>query len=221
MPSPAESIDLFINRWTASAAAERANYQLFLSELCDLIEVPRPDPTGSDDADSAYVFERNVHFPEDDGSSSIGRIDLYRRGAFVLEAKQGSDAETAEQQAAAALQSATAKKATKRGTAVRGTKAWDDAMVRARGQADRYARALPVEEGWPPFLIVVDVGHSIELYSEFSDGVTQLQHRTLRRRTAGRSCIAIAARSSSRLHHPMAQTLADSIHRRLANAPHP
>jgi hypothetical protein len=41
-------------------------------------------------------------------------------------------------------------------------------MIRARGQADRYARALPTSEGWPPFLIVVDVGHSIELYSEFT-----------------------------------------------------
>lgn len=41
-------------------------------------------------------------------------------------------------------------------------------MLAARGQAEQYARALPVEEGWPPFLVVVDVGHSIELYSEFS-----------------------------------------------------
>ncbi len=28
----------FITRWTASAAAERANYQLFLSELCDALD---------------------------------------------------------------------------------------------------------------------------------------------------------------------------------------
>jgi hypothetical protein len=41
-------------------------------------------------------------------------------------------------------------------------------MLRARGQAEQYARALPNEEGRPPFLIVVDVGHSIELFSEFS-----------------------------------------------------
>jgi hypothetical protein len=41
-------------------------------------------------------------------------------------------------------------------------------MFRARGQAEQYARALPTDEGRPPFLIVVDVGHSIELYSEFS-----------------------------------------------------
>lgn len=158
----------FVARWQDSGAAERANYQSFLTELCGLLEVPPPDPTRPDDAENAYVFERNVHFQDDDGGTSIGRIDLYKRGAFVLEAKQGSDAETEDEEAAEALQAATAKKAKRKGTAVRGTKAWDDAMVRARGQADRYARALPVAEGWPPFLIVVDVGHSIELYSEFS-----------------------------------------------------
>ena len=56
----------------------------------------------------------------------------------------------------------------KKGTARRGTQAWDDAMLRARGQADQYIRALPAAEGRPPFLVVVDVGHSLELYSEFS-----------------------------------------------------
>ena len=168
MPRPAVAVDSFIERWAASGAAERANYQLFLSELCTLVEVPPPEPTGPDDAENAYVFERNVHFQEDDGSASIGRIDLYRRGAFVLEAKQGSDAQSDDAAAAAALLPEKTKKTKRRGTAVRGTPSWDDAMLRARGQADRYARALPAAEGWPPFLLVVDVGHSIELYSEFS-----------------------------------------------------
>ncbi len=160
-------VDSFIQRWAASGAAERANYQLFLTELCTLLEVPPPEPTRPDDADNAYVFERSVHFQEDDGSTSIGRIDLYKRACFVLEAKQGSDAQAADAEEAAALMPGKAKRAKRRGTAVRGTAEWDDAMVRARGQADRYARALPAAEGWPPFLVVVDVGHSIELYSEF------------------------------------------------------
>src|SRR5690606_7310061 len=38
----------------------------------------------------------------------------------------------------------------------------------ARSQAEAYARALPASEGRPPFLVVVDVGRRIELYSEFS-----------------------------------------------------
>ena len=41
-------------------------------------------------------------------------------------------------------------------------------MLAARGQAEQYAKALPAAEGWPPFLIVVDVGHAIELFADFS-----------------------------------------------------
>ena len=45
------------------------------------------------------------------------------------------------------------------------------AMMKARDQAQRYARALPKEEipeGRPPFVLVVDVGNSIALYAEFT-----------------------------------------------------
>ena len=164
----APNLEAFISTWQKSGAAERANYGLFLTQLCDLLGVPQPEPAQDDVANNAYVFERDVKFDQGDGTSSIGRIDLYKRSSFVLEAKQGSDAERAEEEAARALLPAGTKTAKKKGTAVRGTKAWDDAMVRARGQAEAYAKALPTSEGWPPFLIVVDVGHSIELYSEFT-----------------------------------------------------
>jgi hypothetical protein len=72
-----EQIDSFITRWENSGAAERANYQMFLSELCDILE-------------------------------------------------------------------------------------------RAFHQGRGYITSLPVAEGRPPFLIVCDVGHSIDLYAEFS-----------------------------------------------------
>ena len=55
-----------------------------------------------------------------------------------------------------------------KGTAVRGSTAWDQTMESARGQAERYLRALPASEGNPPFVVVVDVGHTIELYADFS-----------------------------------------------------
>lgn len=73
--------------WSSFGAAERANYQLFLSELCDLVGVARPDPTKPDDTDNAYVFERSVTFHHPDGSTSTGRIDLYKRACYVLEAE--------------------------------------------------------------------------------------------------------------------------------------
>ncbi len=151
----------FLDRWVKSAAAERANYQLFLSELCDLLAVPRPEPTLADDAQNSYVFERAVTFQNGDGTTSPGRIDLYRRGCFVLEAKQGSNAAVEKSPLGGGVK-------LRRGTALRGTPGWDEAMVRARYQAEGYAKALPVSEGWAPFLLVVDVGYSIEVFADFS-----------------------------------------------------
>ena len=75
-----QPIHEFIERWKESAAAERANCQPFLSELCDVLEVPRPQPAQADDEQNAYVFERAVTFHNGDGSTSTGRIDLYKRG---------------------------------------------------------------------------------------------------------------------------------------------
>src|SRR5260370_27386145 len=56
----------------------------------------------------------------------------------------------------------------KQGQAKRGTRGWDQVMLAARKQAENYARALPVEHGYPPFLLVVDVGHVIEVFADFS-----------------------------------------------------
>lgn len=133
-----DPIDAFITRWLGVTASELSTSQSFLSELCRLLGVDVPHPTAEQD----YMFERPITFSHGDGSSSPGRIDLYRRGAFVLESKK--------------LKSGAH------------TKGFDDAMLRARSQAEGYARALPASEGRPPFVVVVDVGHRIELYSEFT-----------------------------------------------------
>jgi hypothetical protein len=42
------------------------------------------------------------------------------------------------------------------------------AMQKARAQARGYAEALPFEEGWPPFLIVADIGFCFDLFADFS-----------------------------------------------------
>ena len=157
------AIDAYIERWRPSAASERANYVSFLKELCDLLDLPQPDPAKAETELNAYVFERRVDFDNGDGTTSFGFIDLYKRDCFVLEAKQGSERDQESDPLLVKRRKARAK-----GTAIRGNKAWDDAMVRARGQAERYAKALPVDDGWPPFLIVVDVGHVFELYADFS-----------------------------------------------------
>ena len=75
-------------------------------------------------------------------------MNCYRRGAFVLESKKlkpGAQAQHGKT-----------------------TKGFDDALMRARAQAEAYARALPAAEGRPPFVVVVDIGHVIELYAEFT-----------------------------------------------------
>ena len=135
-------MDAFINRWKGVSGSERANYQLFITELCAVLNLPQPEPASNDTRDNAYVFERRIIFSHGDGSESNGFIDCYRRASFVLEAKKirhGAE-----------------------------TKGFDDALMRARAQGEGYARALPAHEGRPPFVVVVDVGNVIELYSEFS-----------------------------------------------------
>ena len=167
MPDPSDFPDLrdFIAKWQQSSAAELANSQSFLGGLCELLGLSRPNPTTGVDAQDLYVFEKRVIF-QDGATTSTGRIDLYKAGCFVLESKQGSEqkAKTAEDELIAKGQGP--KRRT--GTAVRGTSGWDRAMGRARNQAERYAKALPIEDGWPPFVIVVDVGYCIDLYADFS-----------------------------------------------------
>ena len=48
------------------------------------------------------------------------------------------------------------------------SRAWDVLMMQARQQAEDYAKALPTSEGWPPFLVVCDVGHCFEVFADFS-----------------------------------------------------
>lgn len=167
MASPSETptaTDAFIARWSRAEASERANAQLFLSELCDLLEVPRPSNTHAD----GYTFEYPVKIPLGDGSLGDGRIDLYRRDAFVLEAKQYADSPDDRSDSARVMEQAGVYLPHRKAATRRGTGAWDDAMLKARGQAERYARSLPEGHTTPPFLLVADIGHTIELYADFT-----------------------------------------------------
>ncbi|MGQ0696823.1 MAG: class I SAM-dependent DNA methyltransferase [Panacagrimonas sp.] len=128
----------FIAKWSGLSASELSTSQSFLIDLCRLLGVDAPHPT----TEQEYLFERAITFTHGDGSHSAGRIDLYRRGCFVLESKK-LKAEV-------------------------GTARLDAGLLAARSQAENYARALPAAEGRPPFVVVVDVGRRIELYSEFS-----------------------------------------------------
>ena len=160
------TIQQFIDRWEPSGGAERGNYQSFLNELCDILEVPRPDPATPNEDDNAYVYDKAITFHIGDGSTAPRFIDLYKRGCFVCEAKQGVEKQSPHDALSQTVQQRQQRR--KAGTATRGTASWDAAMISARGQAEQYARALPATEGRPPFLVIVDIGHSIELYAEFT-----------------------------------------------------
>jgi hypothetical protein len=159
---PKREVQDFISHWSAASPSERANSQPFLLELCDLLDVPRPDPYPT----NGYFFEFPVVEHHPDGTTSNGRIDLYRRARFVLESKQYQDALAEASQLELAGEEAGVVARKKSSQPVRGTGAWDDAMMKARGQAERYIRAIPDDN--PPFLIVVDIGHSFEIYADFS-----------------------------------------------------
>jgi hypothetical protein len=107
-----EQVQAFVQRWQGVTASELATAQSFVMALCSLLEVPAPHPTPAQE----YMFERPVTFTHGDGSTSAGRIDCYRRGHFVLEAKK-----------------------LKAGSH---TKGFDDGLLRARTQAEGYARAF-------------------------------------------------------------------------------
>ena len=169
---PSREIEQFIARWSAASPSERANAQLFLVELCDLLAVPRPDPKPG----SGYAFEFPVIEHHPDGSTSDGRIDLYKRAAFLLEAKQFQDQPAEPTDLHLALESAGAVPRKRKSAPVRGTGAWDDAMLKARGQAERYVRALPATDPNPPFLLVVDVGNSIEVFADFTQAGRNYLH---------------------------------------------
>ncbi len=157
----------FEARWKNSGGAERANYGLFLTNFCDLLGVPQPDPTTDNPTQDAYVLERAVTFDDGAGKKTTGRIDLYKRGCFVLETKQGTDTPSQAAKAAKAELGLPAEKRRK-GHAVRGTAKWEQMMRAAQEQAIRYVRALPSSEPRPPFVVVMDVGHCVDLYSNFA-----------------------------------------------------
>jgi hypothetical protein len=164
-------VESFIAAWRDTGGSELANTQSFINGLCGILNVSPPRGSRTNDSLNDYVFERRVFQDNGDGTESFGRIDCYKRNNFILEAKQGSDADRMaanNHEMDLDLFGQTASQRVKRGTARRGTPAWIRAMVQAKGQAERYAKALPVDHGWPPFLLIVDVGYCIEVYADFT-----------------------------------------------------
>lgn len=145
----------FIQRWEGSSASEQQTKDQFLLELCDALGVERPAPPSGDPERDRYVFEYRVRVTDQDGKVHMKRIDFYKEGHFLLEAKQGA-----------------AEGAKKAGTAKRGTNAWYIAMNEAYGQALGYASTFAKP---PPILVVCDIGFCFDIYESF-DGSGAYRH---------------------------------------------
>lgn len=162
---PKRDVEDFIAHWKGATAPEQSISQQFLCDLCDLLDVPAP----GNQRNGSYTFEFHVSEIQADGSPKEGRIDLYKRACFLLESKKFQEkvAEQTTLELAAEKIGAVAKRR-KIAAPVRDTDRWDDAMLKAVTQARDYVRALPTSEPSPPFLLVVDVGHVIEIRADFS-----------------------------------------------------
>ena len=51
------ALDAFLTRWRDAAGSERANYQLFVGALCDVLDLPAPEPATGQPEQDGYVFE--------------------------------------------------------------------------------------------------------------------------------------------------------------------
>lgn len=127
-------LNSFLTKWQGSEGSERSHAQHFLIDLCSLVGLPSPGTHVDDD----LRLEKDVALQEADGEH-LGRADLVRRGAFVIECKQFTAKE-------------------------RRSKTWHLGMQEALGQALGYARGLP---DVPVFVIACDVGHCFELLACF------------------------------------------------------
>ena len=163
----------FIDRWFGrEGGAERANYQMFLSEFCQTLDLPIPDPKGQ--GLESYVFEAPVKSQAVLGTKGTGRIDLYKKDCFILEAKQSqvkpgeaipADAPEEQLETVTDLFGNIIGHAASKGKKI---PRYDRLMADARVQAERYALALPDNHKTPPFLIVADIGRSFELYFDWA-----------------------------------------------------
>ena len=132
-----------------------------------LIGVEQPRPSVSEAELNPYAIERGVRFKQPDGTTAPGRIDLYQRGAFVMEAKQSRQNEGQKKLTLAGQADLLQPETNPQGFRS-ANRNWNTLMMNARRQAEDYAKALPASDGWPPFILVCDVGHCVEVYADFT-----------------------------------------------------
>lgn len=151
-------IDAFIAKWSlGEGGAERANAAMYTVEMLQALGLPAPDPAYATTRHNDYVFERAVRPTFEAGPPR--RIDLYKRGCFLMEHKQSRMPGQS--------------KALPFGDQLdlpppKAASTWDTLFRNARAQAFAYVGMLPSDHVSPPFVIICDVARSFEVWADFS-----------------------------------------------------
>jgi len=146
--------DLIREWWGKPGGQEKSNFASFIPDLCEVLGVERPKQSEKDKLGS-YEYEASVPGGSFRSTKGTGAIDLYKRGHFIMEAKQSYL--KVEQ---VPLDLSEGDRPTRAPSGAR----YDTLMRDAWLQARNYARNLPSSEPVAPFLIVCDVGRAFELY---------------------------------------------------------
>ncbi|WP_420606415.1 class I SAM-dependent DNA methyltransferase [Novosphingopyxis sp.] len=147
-------VQAFIDNWWGKpGGAEKSNFAPFISDLCELLGVDRPGQSEKGRI-GAYEYEASVPKGSFRSLDGTGAVDLYRRGHFIMEAKQSY---LKPQQTPFDL-------GDDNGPRAPSGARYDKLMRDARLQAENYAKNLPAAEPVAPFLIVCDVGRAFEIY---------------------------------------------------------
>ncbi len=154
-------LESFIARWgNLPGGAERANFQGFVYELVEALGLDRPHPAEGGVL-GTYQFDGPIPNASFRTATAKGFADLYKRGSFVMEAKQ-SYLPPKDQRQPEIFDTADVIPLAPSGAA------YDRLMIRAQGQAKNYAVNLPADHPSAPFLIVCDIGRAFEIYYDFA-----------------------------------------------------
>ena len=146
----------FIAEWCGKEGGrERSNFPVFIGQLCKLLGVEEPQRADAGRL-GAYEYEGPIPGGSFRSLKGTGSADLYKRGHFIMEAKQSYLKDIGSEQPEMDLQADAPRAPSGAG--------YDKLMRNARRQAENYAKNLPADHPTSPFLVVCDIGRAFELY---------------------------------------------------------
>jgi hypothetical protein len=154
------TVDEFIKKWNGLAGgAEKANFGPFIYDLVRALDLPEPEPAEAGKL-GRYQFEGPIPKASFRNPLNKGSADLYKRGCFIMEAKQSYMPPKEERAPELIGLDAPVIPLSPAGAR------YDKYMTTARAQVENYAKNLPASEPVAPFLIVCDIGRAFEIYHD-------------------------------------------------------